>query len=89
MAVEVERPRNWRGAGAATFQRERGGTMELHKIYRVLADDDAGAEGDLRVVDESGEDYLYPTAWFATMELPRRVRTSLLRRPTRLESPRG
>ena len=39
--------------------------LELHKIYRVLADDSAAAAGDLRVVDESGEDYLYPAAWFA------------------------
>lgn len=61
-------------------------SLELHKIYRVLADDTAAATGDLRIVDESGEDYLYPAAWFAAVELPRRVRTSLLRRPARLES---
>jgi hypothetical protein len=61
-------------------------SLELHKIYRVLADDTAVATGDLRIVDESGEDYLYPAAWFAAVELPRRVRTSLLRRPARLES---
>ena len=54
-------------------------SLELHKIYRVLRDDDAAADGDLRVVDESGEDYLYPADWFAAVELPRRVRTSLLR----------
>jgi len=52
--------------------------LELHKIYRVLPDQDAAAEGDLRVIDESGEDYLYPAEWFAAVELPRRVRTSLL-----------
>ena len=52
--------------------------MELHKIYRVLPDQAATAEGDLRVIDESGEDYLYPAEWFAPVELPRRVRTSLL-----------
>jgi hypothetical protein len=59
-------------------------SLELHKIYRVLRDDDAAAEGDVRVVDESGEDYLYPADWFAPIDVPRRVRTSLLRRPTRL-----
>jgi hypothetical protein len=58
-------------------------SLELHKIYRVLADDTAVATGDLRIVDESGED---PAAWFAAVDLPRRVRTSLLRRPARLES---
>jgi hypothetical protein len=52
----------------------------------VLADHSAQAVGDLRVVDESGEDYLYPAEWFVTVELPRRVRASLLRRPPRLQS---
>ena len=50
-------------------------SLELHKIYRVLSDDDAAADGDLRIVDESGEDYLYPADWFAPIELPQRVRT--------------
>lgn len=36
-------------------------SLKLHKIYRVLPDEDAEADGDLRVVDESGEDYLFPT----------------------------
>lgn len=61
-------------------------SLELHKIYRVVADGQAAATGDLRVVDESGEDYLYPAAWFASVELPRRVRISLLRRSARLQS---
>ena len=60
-------------------------SLELHKIYRVLRDDDAAADGDLRIVDESGEDYLYPADWFAAIDLPRRVRTSLLRGSARLQ----
>lgn len=60
-------------------------SLELHKIYRVLRDNDAAAEGDLRIIDESGEDYLYPIDWFAAIDLPRRVRTSLLRRSGRLQ----
>lgn len=59
-------------------------SLELHKIYRVFGD--ADAHGNLRIVDDSGEDYLYPAEWFAVVELPRRVRTSLLRRPARLQS---
>lgn len=54
-------------------------SLELHKIYRVVPDEEAILEGDLRIVDESGEDYLYPAEWFAPVELPRRVKTSLLR----------
>lgn len=55
-------------------------SLELHKIYRVLPDEAALRDGDLRIIDESGEDYLYPADWFAAVELPPRVRTSLLRR---------
>jgi hypothetical protein len=35
-------------------------SLELHKIYWVLPDEDAAKDDDLRVIDESGEDYLYP-----------------------------
>jgi hypothetical protein len=54
-------------------------SLELHKIYRVVPDADAARDGDLRVIDESGEDYLYPSEWFAPVELSGRVRRSLLR----------
>ena len=52
--------------------------MELHKIYRVIPDEDAAIDGDMRVIDESGEDYLYPANWFAMIELPEEVEQSLL-----------
>ncbi len=54
-------------------------SLEIHKIYRVIADEAATREGDLRIIDESGEDYLYPVEWFVPVELPRRVRGSFLR----------
>lgn len=53
-------------------------SLELHKIYRVVPDDDAAKEGDIRIIDESGEDYLYPAAWFVEVTLPQPVRKSLL-----------
>ena len=53
--------------------------LELHKIYRVLPDEDAEVDGDIRVIDESGEDYLYPAEWFVPIELPQAVEESLLR----------
>ena len=53
-------------------------SLELHKIYRVIADDDAAEEGDIRIVDESGEDYLYPANWFVEVKLPQPVQRSLL-----------
>ena len=54
-------------------------SLELHKIYRVLPDADALSDGDLRVVDESGEDYLYPAEYFVLVQLPQAVEKSLLR----------
>jgi hypothetical protein len=54
-------------------------SLELHKIYRVLPDEDAEVDGDVRVIDESGEDYLYPADWFVLIELPKAVEKSLLR----------
>jgi len=51
--------------------------LEKHKIYRVLLDDKAAAEGDLRVIDESGEDYLYPEKYFIPIDLPQNVDLAL------------
>jgi hypothetical protein len=45
-------------------------SLELHKIYHVLPDDDAALDGDLRIIDESGEDYLYPAEYFLVLDLP-------------------
>lgn len=40
------------------------------KVYPVLEDADALAHQQFRVVDESGEDYLYPADWFRIVDLP-------------------
>ena len=52
-------------------------SLELHKIYRVLPDPSAAADGDIRVTDESGEDYLYPASFFSPITVPIAVRKSL------------
>ena len=53
-------------------------SLELHKIYRVAPDENAADDGDIRIVDESGEDYLYPAAYFAPIKVPSPVEKSLL-----------
>jgi hypothetical protein len=53
-------------------------SLELHKIYRVVPDQDAAVDGDIRVVDESGEDYLYPASYFTPIRVPHVVEESLL-----------
>lgn len=45
-------------------------SLELHKVYRVVPDEDAERDGDLRIIDESGEDYLYPADYFLMIHLP-------------------
>jgi len=54
-------------------------SLELHKIYRMIPDEDADAEGDIRIIDESREEYLYPASYFAPINVPRAVEESLRR----------
>lgn len=53
-------------------------SLELHKIYRVLPDERAESDGAPRVIDERGEDYLYPAEYFAFVDLSQAVEKSLL-----------
>jgi hypothetical protein len=52
--------------------------LELRKVYRVLADAKAAKLGCLRVIDESGEDYLYPADRFMVLALSEAERDRLL-----------
>lgn len=51
--------------------------LEKRKIYTTLPDEEAEKEGYLRVVDESGEDYLYPRSYFVILQLPREAQEAL------------
>lgn len=46
------------------------GSLELRKIYERLVDEDAEADSLMRVIDESGEDYLFPADFFVKVDLP-------------------
>jgi hypothetical protein len=52
--------------------------LELRKIYKILPDKSAIADGYVRVIDESGEDYLYPKDNFIMIELPKAAEHALL-----------
>ncbi len=54
-------------------------SLELRKIYPVLLDADAASRHMLRVIDESGEDYLYSEDCFMLVELPEAVRKAVMR----------
>ena len=51
--------------------------LERRKVYQVLPDRAARRDGYMRVVDESGEDYLYPTSYFVSVRLPAAVTRDL------------
>jgi hypothetical protein len=55
-------------------------SLELHKIYPVVPDPDAAQEGDFRIVDESGEDYLYSAGRFVGIEVPKALERTMLKR---------
>ncbi|MEM2126317.1 MAG: hypothetical protein QXQ53_07980 [Candidatus Methanosuratincola sp.] len=52
--------------------------LEPGKLYLVLPDERASQEGYLRVIDESGEDYLYPEDYFVFVQLPKKAKEVLL-----------
>ena len=52
--------------------------LELRKIYKVLRDDAAAKDQHLRIIDESGEDYLYPASFFVFVEVPKAAERDLL-----------
>ncbi len=54
-------------------------SLETRKIYRAIPDDAAEAKGFVRVVDESGEDYLYPAKRFIAVSLPNVAQRALTR----------
>jgi hypothetical protein len=53
-------------------------SLERRKIYQALPDPEAKAHGQLRVIDESGEDYLFPESLFAVVKLPAAIRRAVL-----------
>ena len=60
--------------------------LEKRKIYQVLPDAEALKEGYLRVLDESGEDYLYPASYFILVQLPAEAQEALRSRPKGIQS---
>jgi len=53
-------------------------SLELWKVYRVLSDKKAAKHQLIRVIDESGADYLYSESWFLSIKLPQAVEKAML-----------
>jgi hypothetical protein len=59
--------------------------LEPRKVYQVVSDRTASSEGLVRVIDESGEDFLYPAEYFVAVKLPVAIARGLVS-PSRGES---
>jgi hypothetical protein len=57
--------------------RDYTASLELRKIYAVIPDQNAEAHGMIRLVDESGEDYLYPRSFFLPIKVPQTISHAL------------
>ncbi len=53
-------------------------SLEKRKIYELLPDPEAEKIGQVRIIDESGEDYLYPSNLFIEANLPKAVQTAVI-----------
>ena len=75
--TEIMEKRNDNPRYALCLENKDCEDLEKRKIYQVLPDDDAKQEGYLRVIDESGEDYLYPESYFILIQLPHEAQEAL------------
>jgi len=71
------KPRGQRHFAICVRNRGYRASLELRKLYPVLPDAFADEHQMIRVVDESGEDYLYPSTYFVRVELPNAVERAL------------
>lgn len=51
--------------------------LEKRKVYRLLSDEKAEKDGYLRIIDESGEGYLYPASYFVCVQLPQEAEQTI------------
>lgn len=54
-------------------------SLETRKIYEVLPDSEAAKVDFIRIVDESGDDYLYPASCFVDVDLPKAVQAAIVK----------
>jgi len=56
--------------------------LTVRTVYQVLPDESAARSNYLRIVDETGEDYLYPAALFVLIDVPAEAQKALMQAPT-------
>ena len=55
-------------------------SLELRKLYETIPDKEAELHNHVRIIDESGEDYLYPSKFFAPVKLPMQTKNRILQK---------
>ena len=71
-------PKNKQKQFVLCVKNEDAEDLDMRKVYEVLPDRKASQDGYLRVIDESGEDYLYPESYFVAITLPAAAQEALL-----------
>jgi len=71
-------PRNMQKHFVLCVRNDDAENLDLRKVYEVLPDRKAAQDGYLRVIDESGENYLYPESYFIAIALPAVAQEAML-----------
>lgn len=53
-------------------------SLEIRKLYETIPDKEADSHNQVRIIDESGEDYVYPAIFFAPVKLPLQTRNRMI-----------
>lgn len=77
--ISIKRSRAGRTRTFALCLRNKGyeASLEPRKFYEAVPDVDAASHGQVRIIDESGEDYLFPASYFASVKVSPTVRKLL------------
>ncbi len=55
-------------------------SLEVRKLYEKIPDKEADRHNQVRIIDESGEDYLYPSKFFASVKLPMQIKNRIVKK---------
>jgi hypothetical protein len=75
----TEKKREARRYAVCVANKGNEASLERNKVYALVPDSRAEADGLIRVIDEDGEGYLYPAEWFVAIEAPEAVQESVLK----------
>ena len=72
-----KRPRGVSQYAVCVKNDDYGASLEIRKLYEIVPDKSSNAQGLIRIIDESGEDYLYPAEYFLPVKLSVAIQKAL------------